>query len=248
MLAKSSTGVPSSVAAGVDLSRFSFCRSIPSCDCLRRYSASTSGSGLTIRTPAWPSTISSSPSEIVWKAWCRPTIAGMPSERATIAVCEVTPPTSVTKPPNWWRLKRIMSAGDRSCATTIICCSALSAGGVTVCAPVSVFSTRSTACWMSALRSRRYGSSISSKRSVSFSICCTSAHSAFARRLRITSRGATASAESSRIMRCRLRNASNSAGASAGMWDFSAASCSRASFIAASRRATSASTISGATS
>ena len=59
-------------------------------------------------------------------------MAGMPSERATIAVCEVTPPTSVTKPPKWWRLNRIMSAGERSCATTIRFSSSEIAGGLSV--------------------------------------------------------------------------------------------------------------------
>ena len=83
----------------------------------------------------------------------------MASERATIAVCEVTPPTSVTKPPYLWRLKRIMSAGERSCATTISFCSSValaSASDLLVSAPpIIAFSTRSTACCTSALRSRR---------------------------------------------------------------------------------------------
>ena len=56
--------MPSRVAAGVDFRRRSFCRSRPSCDSRSRYSASTSGSGLTISTPLWPSTISVSPSLI----------------------------------------------------------------------------------------------------------------------------------------------------------------------------------------
>ena len=50
------------------------------------------------------------------------------------------------------------------------------------------------------------------------SICCTSAHSALQRRSRISSRGACDSVESSRIMRCTLTKAPNSAGAPGGMW------------------------------
>ena len=248
MLANSSIGVPSTVVAGVDLRRRRRLRSALSSACSARYSASTIGSGSTISRPRVPSTISVSPSLIIWRAWCRPTIAGMPSERATIAVCEVTPPTSVTKPPKWCFLNRIMSAGERSCATTISFSSSDSAGSTSVWPPISAASTRSTACCTSALRSRRYGSSISSKRSTRRSISCTSAHSALARRLRISSRGACASAESLRIMRCRSRKASNSAGEPAGMWALSAASPSCAVFIARSKRATSASTASGATS
>ena len=155
MLAKSSIGVPSTVAAGVDFRRLRRFLSALSSAWRSRYSASTSGSGLTISRPWVPSTISISPSAIVSRAWCRPTIAGMPSERATIAVCEVTPPTSVTKPPKWCFLKRIMSAGERSCATTISFSSSDSAGSASVCPPISAFSTRSTACCTSALRSRR---------------------------------------------------------------------------------------------
>src|SRR3954469_4465194 len=175
-------------------------------------------------------------------------LARAASEFETFAVCEVTPPTSVTKPPKWWRLNRIMSAGERSCATTISFCSSDTAGSAIACPPISAFSTRSTACCTSALRSRRYASSISSKRSTSRSICCTSAHSALARRLRISSRGTTASAESLRIMRCRSRKASNSFGASGGMWAFSACSSACAACMARSKRASSASIASAAIS
>ena len=78
-----------------------------------------------------------------------------------MAVWEVTPPKSVTKPAYWCCLNRIMSAGDRSCATTI---SSFSLEGSAGACPVPsiAFSTRSTTCTMSCLRSRRYGSSISS--------------------------------------------------------------------------------------
>ena len=47
-----------------------------------------------------------------------PTTAGMSMLRATIAVCEVLPPTSVTKPANTLRLNCSMSAGEMSLATS----------------------------------------------------------------------------------------------------------------------------------
>ena len=47
-----------------------------------------------------------------------PTTAGMSMLRATIAVCEVLPPTSVTKPVNTLRLNCSMSAGATSLATS----------------------------------------------------------------------------------------------------------------------------------
>ena len=76
--------------------------------------------------------------------------------RATIAVCEVAPPRSVTKPANWCCLNRIMSAGERSCATRMMSSSCAGAAGACP-VPSSAFSTRSTTCSTSALRSRRYG-------------------------------------------------------------------------------------------
>jgi hypothetical protein len=51
---------------------------------------------------------------------------------------------------------------------------------------MSTFSTRSTTWTMSALRSRRYSSSICSNCSTTCSICCTSAHSALQRRSRMS--------------------------------------------------------------
>src|SRR5438132_996340 len=62
MLAQSCTGVPSRVAAAALRSRFSLSRSSRVSFCLRRYSASTERSGLTITTPCVPSTMMSSSS------------------------------------------------------------------------------------------------------------------------------------------------------------------------------------------
>ena len=241
MLACSSIGAPSSVVAGVVRRRLSFCRSSSSCDWRSWYSPSTAGSGATINTPCSPSTISRSFSRIMWRARCKPTIAGMPRLRARIAVWEVTPPRSVTKPPNSCCLNRIMSAGDRSCATTISFCSSDVCGGVGPGWPSSAFSTRSTTCCTSALRSRRYGSSMASNCSTRPSICRTSAHSALQRSARISSRGTSESVESSRIMRCRSTKALNSAGASAGICPVSSRSSPRTSSSAASKRSISAS-------
>ena len=110
-----------------------------------------------------------------------PTAAGMSRLRATIAVCEFWPPTSVTKPTNERSRNASMSAGEMSCATTIICgwkWSSSGTGGADSAVPINTFSTRSATCWMSCLRSRRYASSISSNCADSSSICVTSAHSA----------------------------------------------------------------------
>ena len=94
--------VPSSVAAGVWLQALAAARArvAPGAGAAGTRPA-RSASGSTITTPASPSTITSSSSRISWlRAGAAPTTAGMFRLRATIAVCEVTPPTSVTKPAN----------------------------------------------------------------------------------------------------------------------------------------------------
>ncbi len=85
--------------------------------------------------------------------------------RATIAVCEVRPPTSVMKPVKTLRLKRIMSAGATSLATSTSGSSPAKSRGSSVfaCSAWSAAagsrdiarSMRSTTCSRSALRSRR---------------------------------------------------------------------------------------------
>ena len=155
MLAKSSIGMPSKEAAGVFFRRLSFFLSSLCCDWRSWYSASTIASGSTISTPWRPSTISRSFSRIMWRAWRRPTIAGMLRLRARIAVCEVTPPMSVTNPPKERCLKSSMSAGDRSWATTMSWVSSVKSAATVPGRPSSAFSTRSTTCVMSALRSLR---------------------------------------------------------------------------------------------
>ena len=59
---------------------------------------------------------------ITWVVtFSRPTTAGIPKDLATIAVCEVRPPTSVTKPITLLRSICMVSAGERSWAATTTC-------------------------------------------------------------------------------------------------------------------------------
>ena len=69
-------------------------------------------------TPASPSITTQSSCRIRRLASRAPTTAGMSMLRATIAVCDVRPPTSVTKPLNTLRLNWSMSAGAMSLATS----------------------------------------------------------------------------------------------------------------------------------
>ena len=91
--------MPSIVSAFLLRRRFSFCRSRSCSVCFRRYSESTARSGLMITTPASPSTMSISLSRMSIRALCVATTAGTLRLRATIAVCDVTPPTSVRNAP-----------------------------------------------------------------------------------------------------------------------------------------------------
>ncbi len=106
--------------------------------------------------------------------------------RATIAVCELRPPTSVTKPVNTLRLNLSMSAGAMSLATSTSGSSPAKSRGPWGAAASSAspprrpsaVMTRSTTCSRSALRSRRYSSSISSNWRAITSSCDDRAHSA----------------------------------------------------------------------
>ena len=106
-------------------------------------------------TPCTPSTITSSPSRTICRAVCAPTMAGMLRLRARMAVWEVTPPRSVTKPAYWCCLNSIMSAGDRSCATTISFSARAGAAPLRPGCPCITLSRRSTTCTTSAFLSRR---------------------------------------------------------------------------------------------
>ena len=169
MLASSSIFSPSIVMAGVLRNRLSRSRSTSVCRCLKPYSARMMGDGSAMTTPASPSMMSQSSCSMIWLAARAPTTAGMSMLRATIAVCDVLPPTSVTKPANALCLNWSMSAGDRSCATRIRGTSMVSSSNSPCGAlrlgdggnatgdvmPRIARSTRSTICSRSALRSRR---------------------------------------------------------------------------------------------
>ena len=92
-----------------------------------------------------------------------PTTAGMSMLRATMAVCELVPPTSVTKPVKTLRLNCSMSAGAMSLATStsgssppkLAPSAALCRASPSPPLRDSARSMRSTTCSTSALRSRR---------------------------------------------------------------------------------------------
>ena len=198
MLASRSTRCPSSVTAGLWRSRESRPRSRSPWRCLKPYSARMMAEGSTIITPASPSMMTQSSWRTSWLALRAPTTAGMSMLRATMAVCEVRPPTSVTKPANTLFLNCSMSAGARSCAISTSGASKASpavgsvgsssasaarlrlggGGASTAAVPFMRCSMRSTTCSRSALRSRRYSSSISSNWRAITSSCVVSAHSA----------------------------------------------------------------------
>ncbi|MNS47496.1 hypothetical protein D3C72_800300 [compost metagenome] len=157
--------------------------------------------------------------------------------RATMAVCEVRPPTSVTKPANTLFLNCSMSAGERSCAmstsgtskpspavgssSSSSCAAAarLRRGGLgasTAAVPFMRCSMRSTTCSRSALRSRRYGSSISSNWRAMISSCVVSAHSALYSRSLIQCFTPPLSTSSCSSIWCTSSSAASSCGASFG--------------------------------
>ena len=84
--------------------------------------------------PASPSMTTQSSWRISRLASRAPTTAGMSMLRATIAVCEVLPPTSVTKPRKTPPLNCSMSAGEMSPATSTSGIVAASSSRVTACA------------------------------------------------------------------------------------------------------------------
>ena len=172
MLASSSTFWPSKVMAGVWRKRDKRSRSTCAWRCLKPYSARMMGEGSTIITPASPSMMTQSSCLTRWLALRAPTTAGISRLRATMAVCEVLPPTSVTKPANTLCLNCSMSAGERSWATSTrgtsrwssnskSCCRVLpgrlTAGcvGMALGRPFMLRNSRSTTCSRSPLRSRR---------------------------------------------------------------------------------------------
>ena len=149
------TVTPSRVEAGALLRRFSLSRSSRAWFCLSLYSARTCLSGLTITTPWVPSTMINSSSWIMPREWCSATIAGMFIERATMAVCDVAPPMSVTNAAKGCSRKRITSAGERSRATRIEASSFTCFMVMRRWVPASAPSTRSATWRTSSSRARR---------------------------------------------------------------------------------------------
>ena len=234
-MASNSIFCPSSVTAGVCSRRDKRPRSSSPWRCLKPYSARMMGEGSTTTTPASPSMMTQSSWRTNWLLKRAPTTAGMSRLRATMAVCEVLPPTSVIKPANTLCLNCSMSEGDKSCATKISgtstvsssnrsCCEGLRvlrALGVTTgeATPFMARSTFSAICSRSALRSRRYSSSISSNWRAITSSWVVSAHSALYRRSVIQCLTPLMSSTSSSSIRCTSSKAVNSCGASLGpMW------------------------------
>ena len=128
-----------------------------------------------------------------------PTTAGMPRERARIAVCDVRPPTSVTKPTTLERSICTVSAGDRSWATTMTC-SSTSVRDSCV-SPSRLRNNRSPIESISERRSRRYSSLILSKTRRNLRSTRFNAPSALIRSSRIRLIVSPISISSSRIIR-----------------------------------------------
>ncbi len=118
MLACSSIASPSSVTAGRRRSRASFCRSRAKAVTLRRAAASVSGVGLTVTTPAAPSTTTVSPGRAFWLSPATPSTAGMPSARSMMAAWPSAPPSSVATPASRAGSSRAASAGRRLSQTS----------------------------------------------------------------------------------------------------------------------------------
>ena len=183
-------------------------------------------------TPASPSMMIQSSWRTNWLQVRAPTTAGMSILRATIAVCDVLPPTSVINPANPLCLNCSMSAGDRSCATNTKGTSTVSPKSRSCCiglrverpvdattgeaTPFIARKIRSTICSRSALRSRRYSSSISSKWRAMISSCVVSAHSALYNLSEIHPFTPLINSASCSSIRCTSNNALNSWGASLG--------------------------------
>ena len=110
--ARSGTGVPSARAPSVIGADDADARS----SARRSARSSSSGVGAVVTTPAAASTITVSPSRRSL-ASTAPTMATIDFSRARIAVCEVGPPSVVTRASTLSRSRRAVSAGARSFAT-----------------------------------------------------------------------------------------------------------------------------------
>ena len=82
-------------------------------------SSSSPRVGSSTMVPAWPSSSTIVPAAIWASAPGAPITAGMPSECARIAACEVRVPSSLTSPTTWSRSSCTVRPGESSWATTI---------------------------------------------------------------------------------------------------------------------------------
>ncbi|CFP60557.1 Uncharacterised protein [Bordetella pertussis] len=179
-MACSTISIPSRVTAGSSRSNASSARSSAYTRWRAWYSARMRAEGLSTTTPSAPSTISMSPSRTSSRTLPSATTAGTPMLRATIAVCEVGPPRSVTKAAKRPPRSRSMSAGEISCATTTSGSlpSSWAPSGSMAEVPASTCSARSMTWRTSPPRSRRYSSSMASNCWPRICPCAVSAHSA----------------------------------------------------------------------
>ena len=209
-------------------------------------------------TPMSPSMMIQSSCRISWLALRAPTTAGMSKLRATMAVCEVLPPTSVTKPVKTLCLNCSMSAGDKSCATNTSGTSMVSPSCNSCCGrtcglvrttgdvpPFKKCKTRSVTCSRSDLRSRKYASSISSNWRPITSIWLLTAHSALYNLFSIHCLTPKDKLSSSSSIKCTSSRAPNSGGASSVKSFCKRLSSSTTASRAWRKRAISASTCSG---
>ena len=115
--------------------------------CRARYSIKRLSSGATTTCPRSPSIMSQSPWRIISLACRTPKTAGISRLRATIEVCEVLPPRSVTNPRKRVFLKRNISCGAISCATIMASLKTFSGANtswISCCCSLKAFKTRST--------------------------------------------------------------------------------------------------------
>ncbi len=91
---------------------------------------------------------------------CSPTMAGMLSDRAMMAVCDVRLPASVAKPRTNSRLSSAVSDGRQVLREQDV--RIMNVREVDRGLPARFIITRRVTSWMSSARSRRYGSSICS--------------------------------------------------------------------------------------
>ena len=123
------------------------------------YSNSVWSVGLTTSTPLWPSSSAYWPVASCPLTSFNPTTAGMRSERAMIAVCDVLLPTSVANP-STFRLSSCAVLDGVKSWLMMMHGSLRVRRSASSSRPNRLFNTRVVTSRMSAARSRRYSSSM----------------------------------------------------------------------------------------